>query len=33
MFKNIDLLGSDLDLKTSVSAPTFRISSMTIAGS
>jgi PmbA protein len=33
MFKNIDLLGSDLDLKTSVSAPTFRISSKTIAGS
>lgn len=32
MLKNIDLVGNDLDMKTSVSAPTFRISSMTIAG-
>ncbi|MEN9581221.1 MAG: hypothetical protein RJA70_4230 [Pseudomonadota bacterium] len=32
MLKNIDLVGNDLDLKTSTAAPTFRVSSMTIGG-
>lgn len=32
MLKNIDAVGSDLDLKTSTAAPTFRVSKMTIAG-
>lgn len=33
MLKGIDAVANDLDLKTSTAAPTFRISSMTIAGS
>lgn len=33
LLQRIDLLGDDLDLRTSVAAPTFRVSSMTIAGS
>ncbi|MEZ4371708.1 MAG: TldD/PmbA family protein [Polyangiaceae bacterium] len=33
MLKNIDAVADDLVLKTSVAAPTFRVSSMTIAGS
>lgn len=32
MLKNIDAVGSDLDLKTSTAAPTLRVSSMTISG-
>ena len=32
MLENIDVIGSDLDLKTSTAAPTFRVSKMTIAG-
>ncbi|HEU4537700.1 MAG TPA: TldD/PmbA family protein [Polyangiaceae bacterium] len=32
LLKRIDALGSDLDLRTSLAAPTFRVSSMTIAG-
>ncbi len=33
LLQRIDLLGDDLDLRTSVAAPTFRVSSMTVAGS
>lgn len=33
ILKRIDALGSDLDLRTSVASPTFRVSQMTIAGS
>jgi PmbA protein len=32
ILKRIDAVGSDLDLKTSTAAPTFRVSSMTLAG-
>jgi PmbA protein len=32
LLKRIDAVGSDLDLKTSVAAPTFRVSRMTLAG-
>lgn len=32
MLKGIDLVGSDLDFKTSTASPTFRVASMTIAG-
>ncbi len=32
MLENVDAIGSDLDLKTSTAAPTFRVSKMTIAG-
>lgn len=32
MLKNIDAIADDLELKTSVAAPSFRVSSMTIAG-
>jgi PmbA protein len=32
MLKRIDAVGNDLDLKTSTAAPTFRVSSMTLAG-
>lgn len=32
LLKRIDALGSDLDLRTSIAAPTLRVSSMTIAG-
>ena len=32
MLKNIDVIGSDAEIKSSIVAPTFRISSMTIAG-
>lgn len=32
LLKRIDLVGSDLDLRTSTAAPTIRVSSMTIAG-
>ena len=32
MLKGIDLVANDLDLKTSTAAPTFRVASMTIAG-
>ncbi len=32
MLENIDVIGNDLDLKTSTAAPTFRVSKMTIAG-
>jgi PmbA protein len=32
MLENIDRVGNDLDMKTSVAAPTFRVASMTIAG-
>ncbi len=33
MLKNIDAVGDDLDLKTSIASPSFRTASMTIAGS
>jgi len=33
LLQRIDAVGSDLDLRTSTAAPTFRVSSMTIAGS
>jgi PmbA protein len=33
ILKRIDLVGDDLDLRTSVAAPTFRVSAMTVAGS
>ena len=33
LLKRIDLVGDDLDMRTSVVTPTFRVSSMTIAGS
>jgi PmbA protein len=32
MLKNIDVVGNDLDMKTSTVSPTLRISSMTVAG-
>jgi PmbA protein len=32
MLKDIDVIGSDLELKSSTAAPTFRVSNMTIAG-
>lgn len=32
LFKRIDAVANDLDLKTSVAAPTFRVSQMTVAG-
>lgn len=32
MLKGIDALASDLDMKTSIASPTFRVASMTIAG-
>ncbi len=32
LLKRIDALGSDLDLRTSIAAPTFRVSNMIIAG-
>jgi PmbA protein len=32
MLKGIDVVGSDLDFKTSTASPTFRVASMTIAG-
>ena len=32
MLQNIDLVANDVDMKTSIVAPTFRVSSMTIAG-
>lgn len=32
MLKSIDAVGSDLDLKTATAAPTFRVTSMTVAG-
>jgi PmbA protein len=32
LLKRIDALGSDLDLRTSIASPTFRVSSMIIAG-
>ena len=32
MLKGIDLVGSDLDFKTSTASPTFRVANMTIAG-
>lgn len=33
MLKNIDMVGNDLDLKSSTASPTFRVSSMTLSGS
>jgi PmbA protein len=33
MLKSIDLVGSDLDLRSSIASPTIRIASMTLAGS
>jgi hypothetical protein len=33
MLRNIDRVGSDLVIKTSIAAPTFRVSKMTLAGS
>ncbi len=32
ILKRIDMVANDLDLRTSVAAPTFRVSAMTIAG-
>jgi len=32
LLQRIDLVGDDLDLRTSIAAPTFRVSAMTIAG-
>lgn len=32
LLKRIDVIGSDLDTKTSIAAPSFRVSSMTLAG-
>jgi PmbA protein len=32
MLKRIDMVGSDLDMRSSIATPTFRISSMTISG-
>jgi PmbA protein len=32
MLHNIDLVANDVDMKTSIVAPTFRIASITIAG-
>jgi PmbA protein len=33
MLRGVDAVANDLELKTSTAAPTFRVSSMTIAGS
>ena len=33
LFKRIDAVGSDLDMRTATAAPTFRVSKMTISGS
>ena len=33
LFKRIDAIGSDLDMRTATAAPTFRVSKMTISGS
>lgn len=33
LLQRIDMVGDDLDLRTSVAAPTFRVSAMTVAGS
>jgi PmbA protein len=33
LFRRIDAMGNDLDMRTSTASPTFRVSSMTIAGS
>ncbi|MFP6685541.1 MAG: metallopeptidase TldD-related protein, partial [Polyangiaceae bacterium] len=33
LLKRIDAIGDDLDMRTATAAPTFRVSSMTIAGS
>jgi PmbA protein len=33
MLKNIDRVGSDLDIKSSTASPSFRVSSMTLSGS
>lgn len=33
LWKRVDAIGNDLDLRTATAAPTFRVSSMTIAGS
>jgi PmbA protein len=33
MLKEIDAVGTDLELKTSTAAPTLRVASMTISGS
>src|SRR5690606_27542914 len=32
MLQRIDMVGSDLDLRTSIASPTFRVSAMTLAG-
>ena len=32
LLKRIDAVGNDLELKTSIAAPTFRVSRMTLAG-
>jgi len=32
LLQRIDLVGDDLDMRTSVVAPTFRVSQMTIGG-
>ena len=32
LWKGVDALGSDLELKTSTACPTFRVASMTVAG-
>jgi PmbA protein len=32
LLRNIDAIANDLDLKTSIASPTFRVSTMTIAG-
>ncbi|MCX7808777.1 MAG: metallopeptidase TldD-related protein [Deltaproteobacteria bacterium] len=33
MLQSIDAIANDLDLQSSIAAPTFRIASMTVAGS
>lgn len=33
LFKRIDHVGNDLDMKSAVASPTFRVSEMTVAGS
>lgn len=33
ILQRIDMVGNDLDLRTSISAPTFRVSAMTVSGS
>lgn len=32
MLRGVDLVGTDLDLKTSTAAPSFRVASMTLSG-